>query len=94
MKTIEIKILFEIYENENSFIKNDESRIETLSVSYFVNKDDETIYKIKFKDIGLDSKFGEIEVINKKGFWKWQDNSSQINLIKNKIIEQLMLQNI
>lgn len=94
MKTIEIKILFQTYENEDSFIKNDEERIETLSVSYFLNKDDETIYKVKFKDIGLDSKFGEIEIVNKKGFWDWLDNSSQINLIINKIVEQLILQNI
>jgi hypothetical protein len=94
METTEIKILFETYENEDSFIKNDENSIETLFVSYFVNQDDETVYLLKFKDIGLDSKFGEIKIVNKNGFWEWLTNSSQINLIKNKIIEQLILQNI
>lgn len=94
MKTLEIRIPFLVYENENSFIKIDENRIETVSVNYFQSDDNKTIYKVKFKDIGLDSKFGEIEIVNRKGFWELMDNSNQRNLIINKIIEQLILQNI
>ena len=94
MNSTEIKILFEPFENEDSFINDDEKRIEKLNVTYFTNNDGETIYLIKFKDIGLDSKFGEIEIKNKNGFWEWLKDSSQLNSIKNKIVEQLMLQNI
>jgi hypothetical protein len=42
----------------------------------------------------LDSKFGEIKIVNKNGFWEWLTNTRQINLIKTKIIKQLILQNI
>ncbi len=94
MNTTEIKILLETFENEDSFIKTEEERIETLTVTYHTNTDDETIYLVKFKDIGLDSKFGEIKIVNKNGFWEWLNNSNHLNSIKNKIVEQLMLKNI
>ena len=63
MNITEIKILFETFENEESFIKTEEDRIETLKVTYFTNSDNETIYLVRFKDIGLDSKFGEIRIV-------------------------------
>ena len=94
MNMTEIKILFETFENEESFIKTEEDRIETLKVTYFTNSDNETIYLVRFKDIGLDSKFGEIRIVCKNEFWEWQDYSTQLNSIKNKIIEQLILLNI
>lgn len=94
METTEIKIIFETFENEESFIKTEEDRIETLNLTYFTNSDNETIYIVRFKDIGLDSKFGEIRIVHKNEFWEWQNNSSQLNSIKNKIIEQLILLNI
>jgi hypothetical protein len=94
MKTIEIKIPFVVYENEDSFFKYNESRIETIFVTCIQNPHEETIYKIRFKDIGLNTEFGEIEIVNKNGFFEWLDNTDQIKLIINKIIEQLILQNI
>ena len=94
MNITEIKILFETFENEESFIKTEEDRIETLKVTYFTNSDNETIYLVRFIDIGLDSKFGEIRIVYKNEFWEWQDYSTQLNSIKNKIIEQLILLNI
>jgi len=94
MNTTEIKILFEPYENEESFIRTEEDRIETLNVTYYSNTNNETIYLVRFKDFGLDSKFGEIRIVYKNEFWEWYDNSTQLNSIKNKIIEQLILLNI
>lgn len=94
MNSTEIKILFEPFENVNSFINHDEKRIEKLNVTYYRNNNSETICLVKFNDIGLDSKFGEIEIKNKNGFWEFLKDSSQLNKIKNKIVEQLMLHNI
>ena len=68
MNMTEIKILFETFENEESFIKTEEDRIETLKVTYFTNSDNETIYLVRFKDIGLDSKFGEIRIVYKNEY--------------------------
>lgn len=94
MNITEIRILFETFENEESFIKTEENRIETLNVTYSTSTDNETTYLVRFKDIGLDSKFGEIRIVCKNEFWEWQDYSTQLNSIKNKIIEQLILLNI
>ena len=94
MNITEIKILFEAFENEEAFIKTEEDRIEALNVTFSTNNDNETIYLVRFKDIGLDSKFGEIRIVCKNEFWEWQDYSTQLNSIKNKIIEQLILLNI
>lgn len=94
MSPIEIKIVYQEFENNTSFFKNAEKRIETLSVTYSQKNNKNTIYKVKFKDIGLDSKFGEIEIENNEGFWKKLDDSSQINIITNAITDQLIIQNV
>lgn len=93
MEKIEIGILLNVSENEDSLSKIVEQRIEPLSVSYFLSKN-ETIYRARFINKELDSKFGEIEISYKEGFWPWLDDSSQNNIITNKVIEQLILNNI
>ena len=94
MNAIDIYIQFEMHENDDLFFQKKEKKTELIEISHFQINPRETLYKARFKDISMHSKFGEININCKDGFWEFHRISNQKNIITNSIIEQLILLNI
>lgn len=77
--------------DDTSFINSSESIQTSAIITKSTYQTIET-YHIQLIDIGLDSLYGQFEIIRKNGFWQTSDQGSQdLNLLKKNIIEKLLL---
>lgn len=89
----EFKITFwkKPYNSETSFVKDFESIVTSAIVVMTTNKAIDTFH-IKLTDIGLDSLYGEFDIVRNNGFWKTSDNDSvELNFLKWNIISELSI---
>lgn len=88
----EFKIIFkkDSYVPESSFFNYTEPIITSATVRKSSIGIIE-VFHIALTDIGLNSFYGEFEIIRENGFWKTSDQDSmEFNLLKRNIIEALM----
>jgi hypothetical protein len=77
------------YNAEDSFLKDINSFLASAEISKF-SKGSNDIFRVKLSDIGLDSLYGEFDIIRKNGFWQTSDtDSAEFNFLKWNIIGEL-----
>lgn len=77
------------FNEDNSFIKKAESFLVTANITKSTEETTE-IYQVKLNDIGLNSLFGEFEIVRQNNLWQTSDqDSKELNLLKMNIIEVL-----
>jgi hypothetical protein len=88
----EFKITFwkKPYNAENSFVKDDVTFLTSAIITKTTERTTETFH-VKLNDIGLNSLFGEFDIIRQNGLWETSDqDSAELNLLKWSICEVLM----
>lgn len=89
MKEFSITFWKEPYNSGSEYVKNIESFLTTAIVTQSSDGDIETFH-IKLADIGLDSEYGEFDIIRNDGLWQTTDlDSAKHNLLKWNIIGAL-----
>jgi len=88
----EFKIVFwkEPYQAGDTFIRNIESFVTTAIVKKSMDGTTETFH-IKLTDIGLNSLYGEFDIVKANGFWQTSDQDPvELNVLKWNIIHMLI----
>lgn len=89
----EFKITFwkEPYNADNSFVKDINSFLTSATITK--SSDGNThIFKVKLNDIGMNSLYGEFNILRQNGFWKTADSDSvELNFLKWNIISELSI---
>jgi hypothetical protein len=93
METFEITFLNKPCNGESSFVKY----TETFLIAAIVTKSEEGLtdrFHITLKDIGLNSLYGEFDILRKNGMWQTSDrDSAELINLKRDIIIELLIQN-
>lgn len=78
--------------DDDPFIKNSEPYLTSANITKSTFQTIES-YHVQLDDIGMNSLFGEFEIIRENGNWQTSDQDSQdLNSLKWNIIEKLMLE--
>lgn len=90
MEYFNITFWKEPYHFENSFVKDTEPFRTSAIITKSIEKTTETFH-VKLNDIGLNSLYGEFNIVRQNGLWQISDqDSDELNLLKRNIIEELM----
>lgn len=87
----EFKISFwkEPYNSEISFVKDTESFMTSATITKSTVGITDT-YHVRLTDIGLDSLYGEFDILRHSELWQTTDeDSNELNLLKRNIIIEL-----
>jgi len=90
-KMEEFKITFwkERYNSEISFVKDIESYLTSAIITKSTNGIIDTFH-VKLSDIGLNSSFGEFDILRHNGHWETSDSDKvELNFLKWNIIAEL-----
>lgn len=89
MKEFKITFWKEPYKSDNSFVKD----IESYLTSATITKSSDTTtdrFHVRLTDIGLNSLFGEFDIMRQNGLWQTSDKDSvELNFLKWNIINEL-----
>ena len=89
MEKFEITFWKERYNPDNSFDKNIDFFITSAVITKSTNENKE-IFHVDLKDIGLNSTFGNFEILRLNGMWQTSDKDSvELNFLKWNIISEL-----
>lgn len=92
MEEFNITFWKEPFNPENSFVKDTDSFKTSATITKFTVKKHETFHVI-LNDIGLNSLYGEFDILRQNGFWQSSDqDSDELIQLKKNIIEELMNQ--
>lgn len=90
MEKFEITFWKKPFNAEISFVKGEVTFKTTANIAKSTEKTTETFH-VKLNDIGLNSLFGEFDIVRQDGFWQTSDqDSAELNFLKWNIIEELM----
>lgn len=90
----EFKITFwkERYNADNSFVKVIESFVTSATITKSTNEMTDKFH-VKLTDIGLNSLYGEFDILRHNGLWQTSDEDSvELNFLKWNIISELSYQ--
>jgi hypothetical protein len=91
MEKIKITFWKESFNPENSFLKEINNFLTSAEVIKTETKDNEN-YHIKFNDIGLDSLYGELNIVRRNKRWITStEDAPELTFLKWNIIGALML---
>lgn len=94
MEEFRISFWKEPYKADIPFYNGIESYITSATINKSTKGKNE-IFLVHLQDIGLNSLYGNFEIICQDGFWKTSDiDSVEFNLLKWNIINALQLRNI
>lgn len=89
METFKIVFWKKPYVSDDSFVESEDSFLTSAIVSKEINSLGE-VYHIKLIDIGLQSLYGEFDIICKNGFWQSADfDTLEFNFLKSNIISAI-----
>ena len=84
-----ISFIYVPYNVESTFVP-DLNMIQTTATIMHTKEKNISIFHVKLNDIGLDSLFGEFNIIIDTNFWQVSDvDSNELNKLKENIINEL-----
>ena len=77
------------YNSENSFVKETDAYLTSATIAVSENEE-QKVFHVKLTDIGLNSKFGEFDIVKQGIFWQTSDAESvELNCLKENIMSAL-----
>lgn len=90
MEKFNITFWKEPLNEDNSFVRDTIALKTSATITKFTEKTHETFH-VKLNDIGLNSLYGDFDIVRQNGFWQTSDqDSDELNHLKKNIIEALM----